>query len=127
MGDIIWLTPQGEHMTEKDWRQGDSQYVMVFLNGQAIPEPDKRGDRIVDDSFLICFNAHDEDLTFTLPDETYGSGWQIEIDTAAAVVDPGTHMPDSDICVIGRSVVVLRCRKDPPAPPPAGVAGVITP
>jgi glycogen operon protein len=124
MGDIAWLTPDGEHMTDEDWTQGDAQAVMVFLNGQAIPEPDKRGDRIVDDSFLILFNAHGEDMTFTLPDEGYGHGWHVEIDTAAEVVDPGEYGPDTEIGVVSRSLVVLRCRKDDPTPAPAGVSGV---
>ena len=111
-------------MTEEDWSQGDAQAVMVFLNGQAIPEPDKRGDRIVDDSFLILLNAHGEDMTFTLPDEGYGDGWLVEIDTAAEVVDPGEYGPDTEIRVVSRSLVVLRCRRDDPTPAPAGVSGV---
>ncbi|MGA8046352.1 MAG: alpha-amylase family glycosyl hydrolase, partial [Dermatophilaceae bacterium] len=124
MGDIAWLTPDGEHMAEEDWTQGDAQAVMVFLNGEAIPEPDTRGDRIVGDSFLILFNAHDEDMTFTLPDEGYGDGWFVEIDTAAEVVDPGEYGPDTEIHVVSRSLVVLRCRRDDPTPAPAGVSGV---
>jgi isoamylase len=124
MGDIAWLTPGGEHMSDEDWHQGDAQAVMVYLNGGAIPEPDKRGDRIEGDSFLILFNAHDEDMNFTLPDEGFGDAWLSEIDTAAELVDPGEHAPGSEVCVYGRSVVVLRCRKDKPAPPPAGVSGM---
>src|SRR5690606_37543379 len=118
MGDIAWLPPAGEHMTEEDWRKGDAQAVMVFLNGQAIPEPDPRGDRIVDDSFLILFNAGDEDRTFELPDSGYGKGWHIEIDTAAELVDPGRHLPESLVNVVSRSVVVMRCRREKPAPAP---------
>ncbi|HHU09891.1 MAG TPA: glycogen debranching protein GlgX [Intrasporangiaceae bacterium] len=125
MGDIAWLTPDGEHMTEQDWVAGDAQSVMVFLNGQAIPEPDNRGDRIVGDSFLILFNGSDADRAFELPDESYGKGWVIEIDTAATIVDPGEHAPESALKVVNRSVVVLRCRKDKPTPPPAGVSGTV--
>jgi len=120
IGDIAWLSPAGEHMTEEDWSQGDGQAVMVFLNGQAIPEPDKRGERIEGDSFLICLNAHAEDMTFTLPDETYGSSWRIEINTAGGVVEPEVLEPDSTIEVMNRSMVVLRCRKDEPSPPTGG-------
>ena len=32
--------------------------MAVFLNGDAIPAPNERGERVVDDSFLLCFNAH---------------------------------------------------------------------
>ena len=39
-----------------------------------IPEPDKRGQPILDDSFLLIFNAHYEDLDFTLPRTDGGRG-----------------------------------------------------
>ena len=39
----------------------------MFLNGEEIAAPDARGERIVDDSFLLLFNAHHEDVEFTLP------------------------------------------------------------
>ena len=60
---------------------------MVFLNGSAIPEPDRRGQRTLDDSFLVMFNAHHEPITFTLPDEEYGDRWIPEVDTAAREID----------------------------------------
>ena len=40
---------------------------MVFLNGDAIPEPDALGRRISDDHFLLLFNAHSEPIAFQLP------------------------------------------------------------
>ena len=57
---------------------------MVFLNGQAIPELDRRGNRIVDDSFLVLFNAHYEAIDFQVPDVSYGPAWDTVLDTAAA-------------------------------------------
>ena len=38
----------------------------MFLNGQGIPDRDPRGQRVIDDSFLLCFNAHDEPIEFTV-------------------------------------------------------------
>jgi glycogen operon protein len=88
---------------------------MVFLNGDAIPEPDQRGERIVDDSFLVAFNAHHDTLTFTVPDEVYGDGWLVALDTSddqAGIVsvfdDATTLLPGVEVQVAGRSVVVLR-------------------
>jgi glycogen operon protein len=89
--------------------------MMVYLNGDAIPEPDQRGERVVDDSFLIAFNAHHETLTFTIPDEVYGEGWLVALDTSddeagsVSVFDDATTLvPGVDIAVAGRSVMVLR-------------------
>ena len=65
--DIAWLTPAGKEMTPEDWGTGLDKCVAVFLNGEAIPAPNERGERVVDDSFLLCFNAHDEAQDFVAP------------------------------------------------------------
>src|SRR6201998_515002 len=82
--DIAWLTPAGQEMTPEDWDSGFGKSIAVFLNGEAIPEPDARGFRVVDDSFLLCFNGHDEDLDFVVPEGIYGRQWEACIDTADA-------------------------------------------
>ena len=68
-------------MTEQDWDSGFGKCVVAFLNGQGISEVDPRGERVTDDSFLLCLNAHYEDIEVTLPGEEYGSRWGIVIDT----------------------------------------------
>ncbi|HEX3816287.1 MAG TPA: glycogen debranching protein GlgX [Mycobacteriales bacterium] len=106
--DLAWLTPAGEEMAEDDWSSlGPS--VAVFLNGNGIPDRDSRGERVVDDSFLMCFNAHHEPVDFTLPPSEYGESWETVIDTT----EP--QQPDkpvlSEACahltVEARSLVVL--------------------
>ena len=58
----------------------------MFLNGEAISEPDPRGGRIIDAKFLLLFNAHSEPITFTLPEASLASGWEVVIDTTTARV-----------------------------------------
>ena len=106
-GDIIWLTPAGEVMTDADWGAGSAKALGVFLNGDAISEPDPRGGKITDDKFLLLFNAHSNPLTFTLPDEAYAAGWEVVIDTATGVAG-AIHPPKEEIEVGDRAVVVLR-------------------
>ena len=60
--DIGWFAPDGTEMSEEDWDSGFAKSVGVFLNGDAIPDPDPRGEQITDDSFLLLFNAHHETL-----------------------------------------------------------------
>ncbi len=72
LGDIAWLTPSGKEMTGLDWGTGYSKAIAVFLNGDAITEPDTRGQRVADDSFLLLFNAHSDPMAFTLPAERFG-------------------------------------------------------
>jgi isoamylase len=59
---------------------------MVFLNGQGIPDVDSRGERVVDSSFLLCFNAAPEDVEMVLPASDYGEKWAVVLDTATGEV-----------------------------------------
>ncbi len=107
--DIGWLTPSGEEMTEQDWDSGFGRSVAVFLNGEGIPDTDARGERIVDDSFLLCFNAHDAGIDFTMPHEEYATTWEIVLDTARPQLeDPETVEAEQTVTVDARSLLVLR-------------------
>jgi isoamylase len=54
---------------------------MVFLNGCAICGTGLKGERLVDDSFLLLFNAHDQPLDFTLARALPDARWRVLIDT----------------------------------------------
>jgi isoamylase len=109
IGDIAWFTPSGEHMSSEDWRNGYAKSLAVFLNGDAIAEPTTRGEPIVDDSFLLLFNAHHEDMAFTVPKEIYGERWEVVTDTAAPIVeDRPSARAGEPVTVDARSILVLR-------------------
>jgi glycogen operon protein len=115
-GDIAWLTPSGREMTDDDWNTGYAKALGVFLNGDAIGEPDPRGERVRDDTFLLLFSADDQPVTFTLPAARFGRGWTAVLDTAqpAGPADsPGSPAPrqrkaGARVVVTAHSVVVLR-------------------
>ena len=117
--DIAWLTHDAQLMTEDDWNFDFGKSLMVHLNGRAIAEPDDRGQRIVDDSFLLCFNAHHEDITFTVPrrhnvmhvEPGEEDGWTVIVDTSAETglpAEPRELAPGEDIVVPARSVIVMQ-------------------
>ncbi|MGH9035231.1 MAG: glycogen debranching protein GlgX, partial [Acidimicrobiia bacterium] len=81
VSDLAWFSPDGTEMSDEDWNSGFAKSLAVFLNGDAIPDPDPRGDRITDDSFLLCFNAHHEPLKFTVPKGKFGERWVVVLDT----------------------------------------------
>jgi isoamylase len=81
-GDIAWFTPGGTEMTDRDWEVGFAKSLAVFLNGDAIDEPGPRGEHVGDDSFLLFFNASEQDVDMTVPDARYGERWTKELDTA---------------------------------------------
>jgi len=121
LGDIAWFQPSGEPMGESAWSDSEAKTVMVFLNGQAIPTPDSRGRRVLDDDFLVIFNADHHEDAFVVPGQEWGERWLTEIDTGAEVVDPGWLQAGSRLKVQPRSVVVLRSPRETP-PQPSGAA-----
>ncbi len=112
ISDIVWLTPAGQEMTQEDWQADYAQSLAAFLNGEAISEPDPRGGRIVDAKFLLLFNSHRDPITFTLPEASLATGWEVVIDTSTAEAsdeeDGVILMPKSEIDVGARATVVLR-------------------
>ena len=107
--DIAWLTPAGHEMTQQDWGSEFGRCVMVFLNGEALPEPDFRGQRIVDDSFLLCFNASDNPVDFVTPNTDYAQVWTAVIDTTEPAGSTGLEIEAGQpITVTHRSLTVLR-------------------
>jgi glycogen operon protein len=118
--DIAWMRPDGGEMSDQDWNKGFARSLAVFLNGQGIPNLDERGQRIVDDSFYILFNAHWDPISFRLPPDRphWGERWVKVIDTTSRhvrdQVDEGgteqreVYRLDEQVQVEGRSVVVLK-------------------
>ena len=111
LGDIAWFTLAGEEMTDHDWDLGFAKSLAVFLNGRAISEPDRRGERIQDDSFLLLFNASEDDLAFTIPPRRYGQRWSRTLDTATPMAefeDETPVKPGDVITVINHSMQLLQ-------------------
>jgi isoamylase len=92
----------------------------VFLNGQGIAGADTRGEPVIDDSFILCLNAHYEDIDVTLPGREYGRQWAVVVDTASGEVitlstapgvvaaEPATVAGGGVLRVPARSVIVLQ-------------------
>ncbi|MEU4209318.1 glycogen debranching protein GlgX [Streptomyces sp. NPDC026206] len=110
LSDIAWFTPEGEEMQDGDWQAAHARSLTVFLNGGAISEPGPRGEPVVDDSFLLMFNAHDRPLDFVVP-MNHGRQWQVVVDTAcadgAAADGPKVHAGER-LTLTDRSLAVLQ-------------------
>jgi isoamylase len=104
--DVWWFRPDGRRMTKADWDNGGTRLLGMFLNGEEIVTPDERGQRIVDDSFVLLFNAGHEDAEMRLPPERFGSEWVCELRTDG---DEGaTHAAGEPVTITCRSLVLLR-------------------
>ena len=107
--DIGWFTPDGEEMTEEHWQVGFAKSLLVLFNGKALPDPDSRGERVTDSSFLVLFNAHYEAIAFTLPEVAWGTEWTKLLDTAQGgwIEDENPVLANTQIVVEGRALALL--------------------
>ena len=120
--DLAWLRPDGEEMSDDDWSTGYARAVGVFMNGRRIPTTDSYGEPIIDDSFLLLFNAGHESIDWSIPGPEWGRRWSVELDTS----DPRRGerrtviaQPRSSFAVEAHALVVLRSTR-PPARPRVG-------
>jgi glycogen operon protein len=107
LADIAWFAPDGSEMTDEDWETGYAKSIAVYLNGQGIPDLDVRGQRVTDDSFVLCFNAHDEPIDFVLPPKDFGATWKPVIYTAGESPE-GPFAAGTTVSVESRAVLVLQ-------------------
>lgn len=111
ISDVGWYNVDGSPMSEDQWNEGFIKSLGVFLNGHEIVTLTHDGDRIIDHSFLLLFNAHYEMLEFTLPETLQDYDWEQVIDTkAGGFVEPAQPFrQDRTVPVAERSLVVLQC------------------
>ena len=109
--DIAWFSPDGKKMTEENWKQDFAKCLAVYLNGHGIHSLDYDGKRIVDDSFYVIFNAHNEPVEYKLPTRRYGANWIKILDTNQNfVAEQGGEKfsANAKVKVEGFSVVLLK-------------------
>jgi isoamylase len=107
--DLGWYDPAGTEISDEDWQDGEAKAIAVFLNGQEILTPDAQGNRIVDDSFLLFFNAQGETSPFVIPEVLRDRPWDLVLDTKleAGFLDAPRSVPGAEIVVGARSLVLL--------------------
>ncbi len=119
--DVEWFRPDGGGMSDDDWETGHAKAVGVFINGETIQATDPYGERIVDDSFLVLFNASEYDLDWTMPLARWGARWVVDLDSAnpeAGTPDQPSRFFDaeSETSITSRSIMVLRRVDEMPSP-----------
>jgi isoamylase len=104
--DVWWMRPDGRRMTRRDWENTGARAIGVFLNGEELGSQTRRGEGVQDDSFLLLFNAHFEEITFRLPARRFGTRWELELATGWWRGE--RLVPGADVAVESRSIVLFR-------------------
>lgn len=108
--DIAWFRPDGGEMQEENWNHDFAKSLGVYLNGKGLRWPDREGNRILDDSFYLLFNASHEAVEFTLPEQKYGDTWHEVLNTYTGNIsdDENTLKAGDKIRLEARSVILLK-------------------
>jgi glycogen operon protein len=103
--DLDWFTPAGTQMTAEDWADPAGRSVALFINGATDPDVRPDGTSMVDDDFLILFNAWWGSLTFAVPMSLPTRRWDVVCDT----FDPARKVTVAQELTVGpRSIVLLQ-------------------
>jgi glycogen operon protein len=125
LNDIVWLHLDGRPMEDADWEAPDARSLGMYLNGHGIAGADARGQEVVDDHFLLYFNAGGDDVPLTLPPEEYAAAWDVVIDTGEVKRRRGPMKAGVRSKVAARSVVVLREHSVPAVAPDSSAAASV--
>jgi isoamylase len=104
--DVWWMRPDGRRMTRRDWDNTESRAIGVFLNGDELDTESRSGEELRDDSFLLLFNVHFEDIVFRLPARRFGTRWELQLATGRC--EGERYVPGADVTVEARSLAVFR-------------------
>lgn len=86
--DIAWLAPNGNELTEDDWRAADRHFLGVRYG----IEPERRSTTSPAESdhcaFLLLMNAGADEISFVLPQAWPNRKWISRVETASVVFPP---------------------------------------
>jgi glycogen operon protein len=67
MKDLTWFNPDGSEMDDEGWAADFAKVLGLVLSGDSLHLTTYKGEPIVDNTFLLYFNAHHENVIVKLP------------------------------------------------------------
>ncbi len=111
--DIMWLEPSGQEMNDEAWNADFVRSLGVQLSGEAVDEIDFRGRHVHGHTLLLLFNAHSDQVNFTLPIANHDRQWLRVIDTIAATTEERPYPGGTQYPLQGQSVAVFTLARHP--------------
>jgi glycogen operon protein len=102
--DLTWLRPDGQAMTEADWKDGTSHVLgmLIRAGSQGGMERGREGSR--EEAILLLLNGGGRSKPFTLPSLNRPGIWTEVLDTSGSQIQAGTNQ----INLAPHSLVLLR-------------------
>ncbi|HYG68182.1 MAG TPA: glycogen debranching enzyme GlgX, partial [Anaeromyxobacteraceae bacterium] len=105
--DGLWWHPEGREMTPADWDQNGLRAFGFLLRGDRIRGVNARGQRVMDDTFLLLFNKDTEPVDLVLPEAEAGhpKRWAPvspfdDLPTCPLTPDEPVALPPGTLCVL---------------------------
>ena len=97
-------------MTGADWTDPSALSLAIYLDGSDDPDRAEDGTPLLDDDFMVLFNAWWEPLDFAIAATRDAQAWLVAIDSydPAAAAAQSPRQAGDRITVGPRSVTVLR-------------------
>jgi glycogen operon protein len=108
--DVLWLTPQGREMTQKEWETEFARTLgLLILGSSGEDHRSATGVFVPDDDFLLLTNAHYGEIPFLLPSVPAEARWQAVLDTSnpLGLGLGGFFKPGDEYPLEARSLVLL--------------------
>lgn len=109
--DVLWFLPNGQEMTEEEWKQHFAKCLALEMTGTAIHEHDEKNELICDDNFIWLLNASNNDVEFQFPETAKKHHWEIVFDTSRSWPEKKELMDPSKSFVIQAQSVTLFIQK----------------
>jgi glycogen operon protein len=110
--DLAWFHPSGRELSGDDWFDAGLRSIGMYLDGRGLRHRGRRGEVIVDDSFLLVLHSGDSPGDFRLPGLPWANGYEVVVDTtyAGGAPDPQQTavVAGADLPVGARTVILLR-------------------
>ena len=107
--DLAWFTARGLEVTDGEWFDPELRTLGMYLSGGGIRTRTPRGERVLDDSFLLLLHTADADADVALPGPPWARSYEVVLDTA--LVHPEGAIASGVLGVCARSVLLLQAQR----------------
>ena len=105
--DLTWLRPDGQDMTEADWKDDASHVLGMLIRADAEGDIGRGGDRSRVEAILLLLNGGGRSRAFALPSLDRPGSWTEVLDTSGSRAPVGANR----VNLAPHSLVLLR--RDP--------------
>jgi glycogen operon protein len=109
--DVQWIRPDGEEMTDEDWKDEGNHAIGMLMPGRSGDEVDVRGRAVVGETLFWLLNAGSTPRKYTLPKVDRPGIWEELFSTARP--GPARVVRGAAINLTAHSTILLRRNENP--------------